>query len=48
MAMQTRAAEIPGVTFPICAASHYRDAVVAATERAGFADEMQRVERVGP
>jgi hypothetical protein len=45
--MQTRVAEMLGVTFPMCAVSHYRDAVVAATDSAGSANEMQLGDRVG-
>jgi hypothetical protein len=35
-----------GVTFPICAVSHCRDAVVAATDLAGSANELPPGERI--
>jgi hypothetical protein len=45
--MQTRAAEMLGVTFPICAAGHCRDAANAATDLVGHSDGGQHGERVG-
>jgi hypothetical protein len=45
--MQTRVAEILGVTFPICAVSHCRDAVAAATDLAGSANELRLGARIG-
>jgi hypothetical protein len=45
--MQTRVAEMLGVMFPICAVSHYRDAVVAASDPAGSTNELQLGVRVG-
>jgi hypothetical protein len=44
--MQTRVAEMLGVTFPICAVSHCRDALVAATDLAGSANELQLGARI--
>jgi hypothetical protein len=38
---------MPDVTFPICAVSHRRDAVVAVTDPAGSADELRLGERIG-
>jgi hypothetical protein len=45
--MQTREAEMLGLTFPICAVSHCRDAAVAVTDLAGLAHESQLGEGAG-
>jgi hypothetical protein len=45
--MRTRAAEMLGLTFPICAVSHCRDAAVAVADLAGLAHELQLGEWFG-
>jgi hypothetical protein len=43
--MQTSAAEMLGVRFPICTFSHYRDALVAVTDEDGVGAAVRSSER---